>query len=183
MVGIPEVKDIFAAIADTFEGCIESLSRISEDTVKGQPLIRHPAQFYNYDAITGNFYRQKPRSPDMILFKEDTIVFVEFKSGKIKSSDIKVKAIEGGFIILHKIVSHYKKEISFIDIIHLKKVYIVVYDKDKNARKHLLDHKYANVARFGLEMYKGTFFHKVKTLSKDRFMVWLEAHQLINGNA
>lgn len=115
----------------------------------------------------------------MVLFKEDALVFVEFKSGKIKPDDIKVKAIEGGFIILNKILKAYKKGMDFIDIFKLKKTYIVVYDKKKNARRRLSFQKGANIVRFGLEIYKGTFFYDVKTLSQKHFEIWLQENRFI----
>ena len=122
------------------------------------------------------------KSPDMIIFDKNALVFVEFKNGKITSKDkdkIKLKAIEGCFIILHKIISSYKKNVGFIDIVKLKKSYIVVYNTEKNTRERIRDRKYSNIARFRLENYRGTFFYEVTTLSKGVFIQWLESRRLI----
>jgi hypothetical protein len=178
---ISEVKEI---ITGKFNDCIQALNEITigEDSRSKKPMLNYPDQFHNYDQITGKLYGRNPKSPDMILFKGDTIIFVEFKSGKVKSSDVKLKAIEGCFIVLHKIVSTYREDINFIDIFKLKKSYILVYDKDRNARKGMYDHKYANKARFGLEMYRDTFFYSVKTWSKDKFVQWLQINRMIQGS-
>lgn len=179
MISILEVKEIIDTIAGKNNECLQSLAHISRGPNSEAPMLNYPDRFLHYDRIAGIFYKRKPKTPDMVLFKEDALVFVEFKSGKIKPDDIKVKAIEGGFIILNKILKAYKKGMDFIDIFKLKKTYIVVYDKKKNARRRLSFQKGANIVRFGLEIYKGTFFYDVKTLSQKHFEIWLQENRFI----
>ncbi len=96
---------------------------------------------------------------------------MEFKNGKIHSSDkdkIKLKAIEGGFIVLHKVISKYKN-VTFEEIFSLKKSYVLVYNIEKNPAHTIHDHLYSTGARFGLSIYEGTFFYRVKTVSPEVF--------------
>ena len=75
---------------------------------------------------------------------------------------------------MQKIVeTHINDVVDFIDICKLKKSYIVVYDKEKNARKRLYDQERSNIIRFGLGIYKGSFFHDIRTLSSIQFRKWL----------
>jgi len=178
------ISDVKEIISGNFKDCADGLNAISEvtdDTGNKKPLLDYPDRFYNYDTIAGKLYKQRPKSPDMVLFKDDSVIFVEFKSGRVKAGDVKLKAVEGCFIILHEIVSTYKKDIDFLDIVKLKKWYILVYEKDKNHRKGMYDFHYANKARFGLEMYKGTFFYNVETWRPGKFVKWLRENRFIGG--
>lgn len=179
MITEAEVQKI---ISSEFKDCLKSLSQISWDPVNEIALVDKKDRFHHYDIMAEKFYGDKPKSPDMLLFHNETLVFVEFKNGKIGSKEkdkIKLKAIEGCFIILFKIISGFKKDIGFTDIFKLKKSYILVYDTDKNTRERIRDRKHANLARFGLEHYNGTFFHQVSTLSRDIFIQWLHKRKLI----
>jgi hypothetical protein len=177
MITESEIKDIFSC---QFNDCLQSIRQISWDPVHEAALVDMEERFHHYDIIADKFYDNTPKSPDMILFDNDTIVFVEFKNGKINSKDkdkIKLKAIEGCFIIFHKIITSYKKNVSFLDIFKLKKYYILVYNTERNTRDRIRDRKHSNLARFGLENYKGTFFHNVSTLSRDVFTGWLRTQK------
>jgi len=94
-----EIKEI---ISREFGDCLKPMKDISWDSSNKVALVDIMEQFHCYDDIVQKFYQgekldkktedqrhiENPRSPDMILFKEDFIFFIEFKNGKI---DEKVK--------------------------------------------------------------------------------------------
>jgi hypothetical protein len=166
MITQTEVEKIFV---NKFENCLQPLREISRDFQKGTSMVDSSLRFYCYDKIAEIIYegQNKPKSPDMVLFKKDSLVLVEFKNGEIHSKDkdiIKLKAVEGGFIVLHKIISRYK-ETNFDDIYKLNKSYVLVYNTKENTRYSLHHHVYSKTARFGLSIYEGTFFSRVRTVS------------------
>ncbi len=144
MITASDVKQI---IIRDFENCLKSLTGISYDpSNNAHVVIENSVRFHCYDDIVQKVYQaakrngkekeetyeDNPRSPDMILFEEDTVVFVEFKNGKINDKvrdNIKVKAIEGGIIIMYKIISKYIKDVTFLDTVKLKKSYYLVYNQ------------------------------------------------------
>ncbi len=158
-----------------FPDCLQSIEKISWDFQNEISIVELEHQYYSYDQIAEKIYEGKnsPKKPDMIIFKNDTLVFVEFKNGKIHSKDkdqIKVKAIEGCFLVLHELISKYgEQDVDFTEIINLKKSYVLVYNEDKNPSRSLRDTLYSREARFGLSAYEKTFFSRVRTLSPGIF--------------
>jgi hypothetical protein len=145
MINESEAKEIITA---EFANCKKSLKDISWDKSNKVALVDSQHQFICYDDIVDSFYQKRkiedtedegkkesPRSADMILFKENSIFFVEFKNGRIDEKvkdNIKVKAVEGGLIAMYHIASKYKSDLNFIDIIKLKKSFILVFNDRKN---------------------------------------------------
>jgi hypothetical protein len=180
MINLPEVEEI---IASEFNDCLQPLREISKDFQKKAWMIDTPQRFHCYDKVAEIIYgsQNKPKTPDMLLFKKDALVFVEFKNGQIHSKDkdiIKLKAIEGGFIVMHKIISRYK-EVNFEDIFKLKKSYVLVYNTKEKTRYSLHDHVYSKTARFGLSIYEGTFFFMVKTVSPQVFSKLINLEKIV----
>lgn len=179
MISQPEVEEI---IVNEFKDCMQPLREISRDFQKETSMVESSLQFHCYDKIAEIIYegQNKPKSPDMVLFKKDSLVLVEFKNGEIHSKDkniIKLKAVEGGFIVLHKILSKYKK-INVEDIYKLNKSYVVVYSTKKSTRYALHHHVYSKIARFGLSIYEGIFFFRVRTVSPGAFSQLLELNKI-----
>ncbi|MGE5340563.1 MAG: hypothetical protein ACM3SY_03695 [Candidatus Omnitrophota bacterium] len=190
-----------------FQEELETLSEISRDTSHQRSLIvgfdRY--KFFNYDKIKNKSYRgNSPKSPDMLLFKDDEIIFVEFKSGRIERRkkecrhrseddeckyvmwDIRLKAIEGGFIVLQHVLSKIRADVRLLDIFTLNKTYILVYnDAYENSRKfpfhYCHDPFYAGEVKFGLHIYRKTFFNKIHTFSKSTFVEWLVFNKFIDA--
>jgi hypothetical protein len=174
MMTVSELKKI---IGREFKNCLQPLTDISWDSANGQALVKSNERFHNYDRMADIVYRgeNKPKTPDMIYFKRDTLVFVEFKNGKIGPAtreQIKLKAIEGGFIVLYRIISTFS-EIDFSDIYQIDKSYIVVYHTEKNPIDAIHGHLYSRETRFGLEIYEGIFFKRIKTVSPQVFILLL----------
>lgn len=164
-----------------FGDYLHPLKQISEG------LADHSAKFYNYEEIADKrAYKDKntPRRPDMALFLNDTIYFIEFKGGRIEKKEkdrIKLQAIEGCFIVLHKIANSYNEEITFENILRIRKCFLLVYDEGVNSREYMRAHVESRTILFDLELYDGTFFHCVETLTSGNFIKWLEDRGLIRN--
>lgn len=189
-----EIKEIFV---DNYHKCLEPLNEISKDCANNMSMIPWTIKFYNYDRIGELVFmgEDKLKTPDMIFFKKDTIFFVEFKNGRIEGIkkkcenrdnqdecqyvkwDIKLKALEGAFIVLHQLALKHKEKIDFSTIVNLKKCYILVYNKDKDRKsgekrfgKRFGNQLSASKVKFGLDIYKGTFFSDVATFTPEGFI-------------
>ncbi len=171
---VPEIKEIFEL---EFKNYLQPLKKISRDTNNKVALVDSDKPFHNYDKIAEKIYGgNKPRTPDMIYFKKDMPVFVEFKNGEIGKNlrnEIKVKAIEGAFIVFHRIISKFRK-IDFADIFKIDKIYVVVYNAEKNPVANIHNHTYSSEVRFGLGIYEGTFFSRVITIASKEFIQLLK---------
>jgi hypothetical protein len=189
MIDAAGIKEI---IFNRFNDCLKPISDISLDKANKVKMVDIPDRFHSYDDIIEKFYPgQRLRSPDMILFKSDSIWFVEFKNGKIDNQvkdNIKVKAIEGGVIVLYDIVKQYiNSDVLLCDIINLEKSFALVYNDEKNPscitslEQKYKDHIRSTPVRFGLDIYKETFFKEVKTLSPENFKQWFQNQDFIPG--
>lgn len=198
-------QQIEAIIAANYENCLEPLEQISKIQPHGKSMLKYSTRFHNYDKIGESLYKKnKPKTPDMIFVLNDTLFLVEFKSGRIEGIkkkcelrtdddecqyvkwDIKLKAIEGGFIVLRKLVWEHMGNIDLFNLVELKKAYILVYDPVKNPDEKVTGSKRfhkqmnANRVRFGLRDYKKIFYNHVYTYTKEYFENWLKDHGLIN---
>jgi hypothetical protein len=90
-------------IEQFFEGTVPkiTLRKASEDTANGISLIDSEELVFNYDSLKGSI-----KSSDIIYFKQDKVIFVEFKNGNIKPIDFRLKATEG----LMTFIRHIKKK-------------------------------------------------------------------------
>lgn len=171
MMTVSELKKI---IGREFKNCLQPLKELSRDSANKVVMINRGEKFHNYDRMAEIVFRgeNKPKTPDMICFDKDILVFVEFKNGKIGPAtrdQIKIKAIEGGFIVLYRIISEFRS-INFPDIYKIDKYYIVVYNTGRNPIDAIHSHLYSREIRFGLEIYEGIFFKRIKTVSPQVFI-------------
>jgi len=168
------IKGIFE---DNFTDYKKTLTQLSYDKDNKESLCNNNGSLYfDYDKIAEKYYENVPATPDIIHFKDDNIIFIEFKNGKIsRDSDkrkLKLKGIEGAFIVLHEIVSRELsgQAITFEQLFSVKKQYIIVYNSNKNTRTVPIRKHFTSVQiRFGLEIYKETFFKSVNTISDSVF--------------
>ncbi len=181
-ITVAEIREIITRHFTKYHKSISDISRPDSQEGKPapQPVVEHHACFHDYDAIIKGLFTKNPKSPDMILFDEDTLIFVEFKSGPVKADNIKLKALEGCFIGLHQLVKQHKGDIPFSQITALNKHYIVVHNPEKNnSRIDLQNHFQGTRARFGLEIYKGRFFRDINTWNEEYFIQWLQTSGLL----
>lgn len=188
-------QDIHEILVKRYKHCLVSLAEISKDTANNKSMISCPARFYNYDQIGFCIYKgkDKPKTPDMIFIKNDTVYFVEFKNGMIEGTkyvkwDIKLKAIEGAFIVLHQLALKNAIRCDFSHIVNLNKCYMLIYQKDEevengdinkvNGKKKIRKSKGETAIsahmdqypiKFGLKIYKNTFFYEVVTYTPETF--------------
>jgi hypothetical protein len=166
-------KDIFDR---EFKQYLRTLKEISRDD-KGYPVINDQEKlYYNYDKIKKKkVYKgagEMPASPDTLIFKDDEIVFVEFKNGKIENirsekKEIKLKAIEGGFILLDKIIKKYNH--SFQDVVKLNKSYVLVYNSEKNPMDEIINRSAFVELEAALKIFEGNFFHNIAVIPAEVF--------------
>jgi len=206
MIDVTGVKEI---IYKNFGDCLETIGNISLDTDNKKVMVDMQERFHCYDKIVQGFYRgaaavkengedeqaQTPRSPDMILFKMDSIWFVEFKNGKIEKDNIKVKAIEGGVIAMHDIAQKYSNfDVEFSDIVNLDKSFVLVYNDKRNPSidadvvdddppsekgKRYKTHVRSIPVRLGLGIYKNKFFKEIKIYSPANFKKWFNKEEFL----
>ena len=177
---IEEIKTFFEK---EYADCLQPLSRISYDDANDRILCRSETRFFNYDKIVqrvcGSY---TPRSPDMILFYGNNLVFIEFKAGRVDISrrrdslrdSIKLKGVEGGYLGLLRAVR--PLHISFDAVCSLQKIFIIVYNEShwRNHRtRGLQAHQENLILKLGLGMYEGAFFRRVQALSSSNFLSWL----------
>ncbi len=146
------VKEIEEILRGKLEICLRPLSKISLDDANDKSMLDCTTMFFDYDLIARKVYealQQKqtektagnengkenmPKTPDMIFFRNNMIYFVEFKNGWITKKviwDVKLKALEGSFIALQKLIAKYKVSVPFMEVMELRKVYILVYNQAK----------------------------------------------------
>jgi hypothetical protein len=169
-----ELKNIFNL---RFQGFLKTLKEISMDKNQGLSVINDEKElYYDFDGIKEREIckgaAEVLASPDTLIFKENEILLVEFKNGKLKNikkekKDIKLKAIEGGFIIIDKIVK--KHDFSFLDVQGLKKSYILVYNSEKNPMEEMINRAAFTELEAALKVYEGNFFQNVAILPDTSF--------------
>jgi hypothetical protein len=155
--------DVEKIITTGFEGCLKALEEISE----GMCRDTKGRLYYSYDCIEERdckeYCLEKLHTPDLILFKEKGIIFVEFKGGKVENiswNEVKLKAIEGGFVVLNEIVSRVKNDLKPRDIFNLNKYFILVYStggRDIEFIKGHIKKLEAVITRYGKLFFKDVF--------------------------
>jgi len=155
-----------------------SLSNISMDSVANVPLCASPLEFLCYDQVVRLLYsgENSLSSPDMVHLKGESLIFVEFKNGtsKLSADDkraIRIKAIEGAFIVLLKAIRTFEPTATFDDVMRIPKEYYVVYNSQsgRGGIDRISQHLQHASLRYGLDPYKGTFFVNVMTMSEKVF--------------
>jgi hypothetical protein len=164
-----DLKNIFNL---RFQGFLKTLKEISMDKNRGLSVINDENElYYDFDAIKGKDVfigeAEMPASPDTLIFKDDEILLVEFKNGKLvniknQKKEIKLKAIEGGFIIMDKIVK--KHGFSFLDVQKLNKSYVLVYNSQKNPLDEMINRAAVAELEASLKIYEGNFFREIAIL-------------------
>ncbi|MDC3418716.1 hypothetical protein [Aquibacillus salsiterrae] len=160
----------------------KSVTELSKDSANDEELCNSDKEYIDYDQVIEDLYMSEDvlPTPDLVTIKDNKVIYVEFKNGKIDNKEkkkLKFKGIEGGFIALYDITSKYHAEITFNEIQLIEKEYYVVYNSNKNSQSRvgkMKAHLEGQQIRFGLKKYQGTFFSKIETMSNDRFIEKIE---------
>jgi hypothetical protein len=173
---IERIHEIFETTYGSYKNDVTTLSLDDDNAVS---LCYSERRFFDYDAIVQQIAQIESEdslsSSDIIHFKENKVIFIEFKNGKIDSKtkkELKIKGIEGGFIALYKAVKRVDSSASFNDIVVIPKEYCIVYNSQRNPNSRITaitQHMESVRIRFSMEKYQGTFFERVLTVSEDIF--------------
>ncbi len=86
----------------------ENITSCSYDDANKQDFIENSSKILNFDKVDNQCQKltgksNKNRSPDCLIYREsnDTLYFVEFKSGSCKYKDVRYKIIDGFTNIFH----------------------------------------------------------------------------------
>lgn len=170
-----EVQEIFKS---EFSEYVYSLSEISEDDTNHIPLCHYKNRFFDFDKIAKK-YHHSWSTTDMIFFdlEREYIVFVEYKNGKIRSTDrpkIKQKLLDS-FALFYKILDSDKNQFW-----NFKTYLLFVTNKEKNLGKKIhrdylsgtdefLNFLEDNIILYGFARYKPWYFDEIKTPFCDEF--------------
>jgi len=179
-VNLTNIKELFES---QFSQHIYTLSEISEDDTNNISLCPFKNKFLNFDEIAKE-YDSSWATTDMIFFdlEKEYIVFVEYKNGKIKSSNkpkIKQKFLDS-FALFYKIL-----KIDKSTFWNLKTYLIFVTNKEKNQNQlnhrnylsitdELLDILEDNIILYGFDIYKPWYFDEIKTPFCDEFKEFMQ---------
>lgn len=137
------------------------LKEASIDSANSTSLVYSEELVFNYDSLKGSI-----KSSDTIIFKEDKIIFVEFKNGNIKLIDFRLKATEG----LMTLIKHIKKMDESLKICfpndYLEIHY--VYNDTKTTSTKL--EEFNNIIRLLGKEYLGTY-SKLKLVKASDFKI------------
>ena len=102
------------------------LKKLSFDNDNSVSLVNSSFQSFDFDMVNS-----KIKTCDTILFEKDKIIFVEFKRGKIKDIDFRLKATESIISFYNFIFeSGFKENLCFPNVIF--QIYIV-YDRNNSS--------------------------------------------------
>lgn len=177
---------------ELFQQNIKPLGETSKDTANGQYLISSNIQAISFDDVKTKYTAslhisdEKACSVDALIQCGETTLMVEFKNGKVSSSEIKNKIWDSLLIfsdITGKLVSDTRLEMDFF----------LVYNKERNPLNHqeqkmiaeseardALVNSILRVAgkeliRFQLDNFE-LYFRKVHTYTAEQFEDYLTKH-------
>lgn len=147
------------------EPYFKTLKEISFDTENNIYMCHDDQNHYcSFDDLIKNEHPQKqPASPDVLMYKNDTIFMVEFKNQKISdisNENIHNKLQKGKEVLLSLLheCNIQRKEYKF--------VFCVIY---KNNSRRWQQGIAKNTIKFGLEKYKDNLFDEIFTNDIDWF--------------
>lgn len=169
---------IMTYFESTYGSYKKSFRDISYDTENDVYLVSSVVNAFDFDDIvkcmcTGE---NVSRSPDGLIFKDDRVLFYEFKNsacnGTKQKVGLKLKAIEG-LLKFYNIIKNIYPEISYSCLQNLPIEYYLVYSNEKNPSRskegihrhmqHLASEEPR--VRFGLERMK-EYYDQVATITE-----------------
>lgn len=166
--------------------CFDTLKEIAKDDSDKNNII-YPVEeerlsFINFDSKLAEKYYivERLSSVDALDIQGDSINLIEFKNGRIKSSDLRLKGSES-LITLYKFLKENKIIESFSEVFKYKINYYIILNKniDKNGKHLNLNVSSNNINRDRLNKnsklvelcpnYKNIYFKKIEVLSFEQF--------------
>lgn len=175
---------------ELMEECKSDLKTVSFDSAHEESMVDSNEVIYNFDLIQEKYYKlhnsSKPlASMDGLIVSGNRQYFIEFKNGCIdkKTKDnikAKIPASLWTFMDLnHMRVEDIRKTVDFILVYNDEKTFVeeqlrnTDYQPSKyrnHIKNKLMKRAHQPCILFGMEQYKGIFFHDVQTLTKDEFI-------------
>ncbi len=165
-MNVSEIENYFL---QKHSDCLQTISDISYDIDNKTTLCEHKSKlFFSFDDIVKKYYQSSsitPASPDMIIFNKskNLIVLVEFKNGKVKPQNVRIKLLESLLITLPKIL-----ELSCNDALNKTPIaYLLIYNYDKNQDKNTTIEQISKdlssmPIRFGIDILKNKCIASLK---------------------
>lgn len=175
----------------------KKITELSLDDANDEVLCESDFEAWDFDGIMKEYCSKLGidivSSPDLLHFKSNKLVFVEFKNGKYDSKQRKntrLKLIEGPLVGLKELLDSNGVKFQLNDLYHLNKEFILVLNQEKQndnpaASFHRGMGRIRN--RSILERYEGVFVSKVHILSPQVFLEtvvakWVQDNK-VNGEA
>ncbi|MEB0966144.1 hypothetical protein VC899_13205 [Citrobacter braakii] len=120
---------IFNKLVEVYPSAMSELTSLSFNDSGNRQFIISDFQGFNYDTVMNcsSVYKieTKEKSPDALFFHNEKLYFIEFKEGRAKKEDIRLKIHEGVTTLYHFVCKHLPS-ITRQEFIELKINYAVV---------------------------------------------------------
>uniref|UniRef100_UPI0030C7717E hypothetical protein n=1 Tax=Escherichia coli TaxID=562 RepID=UPI0030C7717E len=120
---------IFNKLVEVYPSAMSELTSLSFNDAGNRKFIISDFQGFNYDTVMNcsSVYNieTKEKSPDALFLHNEKLYFIEFKEGKAKKEDIRLKIHEGVTTLYHFVCKHLPN-ITRQEFIELKINYAVV---------------------------------------------------------
>ena len=192
---------------------IKTLKELSKDSAGDTFMIEDCRKAIDFDAVKGAYvklcedccipiekanpkngdaYEAKAYSVDALFYADNnTIVFVEFKNGKLETSNVHNKVRDSLLIfndITKKSLAEVRKNSEFILVYNkdlnknrIKKDIRIFYDEVSPLdfiHKHVAQKANLEFIQFGVERFQGYCFTRVHTFNVTEMNDWLGKHQI-----
>ena len=168
-----------------YEDCIETLKKISMDSSQSEYMSESTYKAYNFDKIKTKYLNdlgiseEACKSVDGLITLNNTSYFLEFKNGKVKNQELRLK-IKASVNIYCDIYKKYISDMRKCD------EFILIYNESKNSSSRTEIGKYFSqkagkeFGMFGLERYKKLYFQDIHAYTKSEFKNFLNKKNLFN---
>lgn len=157
----------------------KTLKELSFDEDNGEYMTESTLEAIDFDRVARHYEKKwklhgdRPSSSDALISYEKQLVMVEFKNGKLGTPDIRKvrKKIRDSILVFCDVTDsnmRYTRE---------RMEFILVYNKEKTSKEKMKEHFSKKAGKelvlFGLGIYEGSHFLKVRTLTTREFQKYL----------
>lgn len=180
------------SIPKHFRMAMSTIKDVSYDNSNHVYMTDSELPVYNFDTIKDWYASELAvdenkldvKSNDALYITSDSILFIEFKNGNIDKGNEKAalkRKIYDSYIILFDEITNAKDVVlgfrSSLGFMLKHADYILVYNGEKNpsSKKNVIRHGYLEKGnidikpRFGLSIFEGYLFRKVRTYTEEEF--------------